>query len=54
VGLPDDGHFAHFFSPYYRFTEKTDIAMTSSPVAVQAVDVSAGFDLIVVDNSIYG
>jgi hypothetical protein len=54
VGLPDDGHFIHNFSPYYRFAEKTDIVMTSSPVAVQAVDVSAGFDLIVVDNSIYG
>lgn len=43
------GGFQHFFTPYYRFTEKTDIYITAQPVG-KAADVSAGFDLIVVDN----
>lgn len=40
--------FQHYFTPYYRFTEKTDIFITAQPVG-KAADVSAGFDLIVVD-----
>ena len=52
VGLPDDGFFQHTFSPFVKFNEKTDIYLTSSPTAVQAVDVSAGFDLILVDETV--
>ena len=47
VGLPEDGQFQYNFNPYYAFGEKTDIYLTSSPVAA-AADVSAGFDLILV------
>jgi len=49
VGLPNGDGFQHFFSPYTKFTQKTDIYMTASPVG-KAADVSAGFDLILVDN----
>lgn len=42
------GNFQHYFNPYYRFTEKTDIYLTATPVG-KAADVSAGFDLIIVD-----
>jgi len=44
-----DGNFQHYFDPYFRVTEKTDIYITAQPVG-KAADVSAGFDLIVVDN----
>jgi len=53
VGIPEDSGFRHPFAPYLTFTQKTDIILTSQPVA-QAADVSAGFDLIVVQNSVYG
>lgn len=43
------GGFQHFFTPYYVFSEKTDIFMTSQPVG-KAADVSGGFDLILVKN----
>ena len=49
VGVPNGGGFQHFFNPYIKFTQKTDVYMTASPVG-KAADVSAGFDLIVVDN----
>jgi hypothetical protein len=48
-GVPEDGHFQHFFEPYYRFGEKTDIFITSSPVGA-AADISAGFDLYLVNS----
>jgi hypothetical protein len=48
-GVPADGHFQHRFYPYYAFGEKTDIFITSSPVSA-AADVSAGFDLILVQD----
>ena len=48
VGQVSDG-FQHFFDPYLRFTEKTDIYLTAQPVG-KAADVSAGFDLILADN----
>ena len=48
VGQTADG-FQHFFTPYLKFGEKTDIFMTAQPVG-KAVDVSAGFDLIIVSN----
>lgn len=43
------GTVQHFFAPYYKFTQKTDITLKGAPVGA-SVDVSAGFDLIVVDN----
>ena len=39
----------HEFAPYAKFTEKTDIFMTATPDGDNAT-VSAGFDLILVDN----
>ena len=49
VGLPNGDGFQHFFNPYTKFTQKTDIFITASPVGKDA-NVSAGFDLILVDN----
>jgi len=48
-GVPEDSGFRHPFTPYRKFTEKTDLYLTSAPVGA-AADVSAGFDLILVDN----
>jgi hypothetical protein len=48
VGQVSSG-FQHFFEPYPAFTEKTDIYMTAQPVG-KAADVTAGFDLVVVEN----
>lgn len=39
----------HDFKPYKKITQKTDIWMDASPTG-KAADVSAGFDLILVDN----
>jgi hypothetical protein len=49
VGVAADGAFIHEFNPYYKFTEKTDIFITSSPVS-GAADISAGFDLILTND----
>ena len=43
------GRMQHHFAPYYKFTEKTDIILKGSPSG-SSVDVSGGFDLILVDN----
>lgn len=43
------GQFQHFFEPHYKFTEKTDIFITATPVG-KAADVSAGFDLILIND----
>ena len=43
------GQFQHEFEPYYKFTEKTDIFITATPVG-KAADVSAGFDLILIND----
>ncbi len=43
------GFIPHEFKPYVKYTQKTDLFITASP-AGSAVDVSAGFDLILVDN----
>lgn len=43
------GRMQHPFNPYYKFTQKTDIFLTGSPTGA-SVDVSAGFDLILIDN----
>lgn len=45
-GIAENGRFQHYYTPYMKFTEKTDIQITSSPVGA-AADISAGFDLIV-------
>lgn len=44
------GRFQHFFIAYLEFTERTDIFIRATTVAAVA-NVSAGFDLIIVDNS---
>jgi hypothetical protein len=49
VGLPTAGGFQHSFEPYPIYTEKTDLYITASPVTKDS-DVSAGFDLYLVDN----
>jgi len=49
VGLPNGAGFQHLFDPYLAVTEKTDIFLTSSPVG-KAADVSAGFDLYIIDD----
>lgn len=43
------GQFQHFFLPYNTFTERTDIFIEVTTSGA-AADVSAGFDLIVIDN----
>lgn len=43
------GDYQHSFKPYQKFTEKTDIFITAQPVG-KVADVSAGFDLVLVDN----
>lgn len=43
------GRMQHTFEPYYKFTEKTDIILKGAPTGA-SVDVSAGFDLILVAN----
>jgi hypothetical protein len=50
LGLDSDAssHILHEFQPHQLFTEKTDIFITASPTG-KAADVSAGFDLILVD-----
>lgn len=48
---PDqDVIWRHGFFPYYRFTQKTDIYLTASPVGA-AGNISGGFDLIIVEDS---
>jgi hypothetical protein len=43
------GRMQHHFQPYYKFTQKTDIIVKGNPTGA-SVDVSAGFDLILIDN----
>ena len=45
-----EGHVQHFYKPYPKLTEKTDVWMTAAPVG-KAADVSSGFDIILVDNA---
>jgi hypothetical protein len=53
VGLDLDftAHIQHDFNPYYAFTERSDIYITASPTGA-AADVTAGFDLILIDNDL--
>ncbi len=52
LGLSADadayGRFQHHFTPYLKLTQRTDVYLTAT--ATGAVDVSAGFDLILEDN----
>lgn len=50
-GLDPDANnsFKHDFAPYYKFTEKTDVYISGTTVG-KIADISAGFDLILVDN----
>ena len=43
------GHFQHFFKPYLKITEKSDVYIDVTTVGA-AADIAAGFDLILVDN----
>jgi hypothetical protein len=43
------GRMQHMFLPYYKFTQKTDIILRGNPTGA-SVDVSAGFDLVLVDD----
>ena len=43
------GEFQHMFLPYEKFTQKTDIFIQATTSGA-TVDVSGGFDLIIVDN----
>lgn len=49
LGIAVTGGDDHSFTPYLPVTEKSDIYMDGSTVG-KAADVSAGFDLILVDN----
>jgi len=52
-GLDSDAssHFTHVFSPQMKLTEKTDIYLSAQNLSGSATaDVSAGFDLIVIDD----
>lgn len=51
--LAGSSTFERKFRPYKKFTEKTDIFIEATTVGA-AADVSAGFDLILADNAIYG
>jgi len=50
VGMAAERGFQHFFNPYVEFTQKTDVYITVAPISAQPVNISAGFDLILVDN----
>jgi len=52
VGVPEDGGFQHFFTPYLKIEAKYDLFLTAQPVG-QASDISAGFDIILVDDGVY-
>lgn len=45
------GYFQHYFLPYKVFTQQTDIFVTVTTSGA-GVDVSAGFDLFLVDNEL--
>ena len=52
LGLDSDAtsKFTHYFDPYYKVTEKTDIYLTCTNLSGSATaDVSGGFDLYLVD-----
>ena len=53
MGLDSDGssQFIHNFNPYFKITEKSDIYLEGVNLSGSATaDVSAGFDIILVDN----
>ena len=43
------GHVQHFYQPYNKFTQKTDLWFDATPTG-KAADVSTGFDLILRNN----
>lgn len=49
-GIPQDEHFQHFFRPYLKYTEKTDLFISVKPVGA-TVAITAGFDLILVNHN---
>lgn len=52
LGVDADGttSFTHGFEPYFKVTEKSDIWINFSNIAATTGDVSAGFDLILVED----
>jgi hypothetical protein len=48
VGIAVARNFRHYFNPYYKFTEKTDICINVEAIG-STVHISAGFDLMLVD-----
>jgi len=49
-GVPGNGvGFQHFFNPYFKVTEMSDLEISARPGSKDA-DVHSGFDLILVDN----
>jgi hypothetical protein len=44
------GHYHHIFKPYKKFLENTDIFIRCDEVTANDMDISAGFDIILVDN----
>ncbi len=50
-GIPQNGSgFQHFFKPYFKITEKTDIRLSAEPESTDA-HVHAGFDIVVIENA---
>lgn len=44
------GHYHHTFKPYKKFLSNTDIFVRIDEVSANDMDISAGFDIILVDN----
>ena len=50
-GIPQNGSgFQHFFQPYFKVTEKTDIKISALSNGA-AAHVHAGFDIVLVENA---
>ncbi len=48
----NQNHLEHNFSPYLKVEEKSDIVMRGTDCTDNNTDVSAGFDLILIDNTV--
>lgn len=50
LGTAGSSIIEHKYTPYKRFEERTDIMMRAEEVSANDMDISGGFDLILVDN----